>query len=86
MTVNIAWWERILRVVLGGSVVVGALLLMRATDVFGYQALAVAAALIGLDFVVTGAIGFCPLYHKLGRGTARRRVRPLEGEQHASRT
>lgn len=74
MTVNIAWWERVLRVVLGGIVALGAVIVARGTDVFGYQALAVAVALIGLDFVVTGAIGFCPLYHKLGRDTAQRRT------------
>ena len=49
-----------------------AVLVVRGTDVFGYQAIAVAGALLGVDFAVTGAIGFCPLYHKLGRGTAAR--------------
>ena len=78
MTVNLAWWERVLRVVLGGIVALGAVIVARGTDVFGYQALAVAAALIGLDFVVTGAIGFCPLYHKLGRRPLTRR-----GESHS---
>ena len=48
------------------------------------QALAIAASLVGLDFVVTGAIGFCPLYQKLGRGTARRHSTPLEEDHHAS--
>ena len=72
MAINVAWWDRVLRVVLGGIVAVTGVLVARGTDVFGYQALAIAAVLLGLDFVVTGAIGFCPLYHKLGRGTARR--------------
>jgi hypothetical protein len=85
MTVNIAWWDRIFRVLFGGVVALGGLLFARGTDVFGYQALAIAAALVGLDFVITGAIGFCPLYQKLGRGTARRHGMPLEGDHHASR-
>lgn len=74
MTINIATWERVLRVVFGGLVAAGGVLVARETGVFGYQVLAIAAALVGLDFVVTGAIGFCPLYHKLGRGTVRRRA------------
>lgn len=70
MTINIAGWERVLRVLLGGIVALGAMIVARETNVFGYQALAIAAMLLGLDFVVTGAIGFCPLYQKLGRSTA----------------
>lgn len=73
MTINIATWERVLRVILGGLVAVVGVLVARETDIFGYQVLAIAAVLIGLDFVLTGAIGYCPLYHKLGRGTARQR-------------
>lgn len=76
MTVNIVWWERLLRVVLGGIAIVGAVIAVRETDVFGYQALAIAAALVGLDFVVTGAIGFCPLYHSLGRRGLTPRAEP----------
>jgi hypothetical protein len=74
MTVNIAAWERVLRVVLGGLVAAGGVLVVRETGVFGYQALAIAAVLVGLDLIVTGVIGFCPLYHKLRWGTARRRA------------
>jgi hypothetical protein len=74
MPINIATWERVFRVVLGGLVAVGGVLVVRETVVVGYQALAIAAVLVGLDLVVTGTIGFCPLYHKLRWGTARRRT------------
>jgi hypothetical protein len=70
MRTNVATWERVLRVLVGiGLLVIGASV-FQATDVFGYRAFAVAAVLLGLDFAVTGTIGFCPLYHALGWGAA----------------
>lgn len=72
MRTNIASWERVLRVLVGIALVTAGVLVFGETAVFGYRALAVAAALLGLDLAVTGAIGFCPLYYKLGWGTATR--------------
>ena len=64
--VNITPAERIARVVVGSlAAVVGVVLLTSATSVLAIvlQTLLVIA---GLDFVVTGALGHCPLYAKLG--------------------
>jgi Protein of unknown function (DUF2892) len=65
-SVNITPAERIGRVVLGvAAVIAGALLLASAASVFAVvlEVLLIAA---GLDLVVTGALGHCPLYAKLG--------------------
>ncbi len=64
--VNITPAERVGRIVLGaGAVVAGALLLAAAGSVLAVvlEVLLVAA---GLDLVVTGALGHCPLYARLG--------------------
>ena len=65
-TVNISRAEQVGRVVLGaGAVVVGVILLLSAQTVLAVllELLLVAA---GLDLVVTGALGHCPLYQRLG--------------------
>ena len=67
MHVNVSTTERVLRVALGLALVALGAWLFGGTAVLGYRALAVAAALFGLDMLVTGAVGFCPLYYKLGR-------------------
>ena len=69
MKTNIAAWERVARVLVGIGLIALAVLVVRGTDVFGYQAIAVAGALLGADLAITGGLGFCPLYYKLGRGT-----------------
>lgn len=65
-TVNITPGERILRVVLGTiGALTGALLLSQgggAVTVF----FEVLLMLAGLDLVVTGVLGHCPLYKRLG--------------------
>ena len=76
MRTNLAGWERVLRVVLGASMILVGALWFSGTETLGYRALAIAAAVLGLDFTVTGAIGFCPLYHKLGWRTAPARQSP----------
>jgi hypothetical protein len=66
LSINITAAERIGRIVLGGAVaVVGAVLLATAGSVLAVilEVLLVAA---GLDLVVTGVLGHCPLYAKLG--------------------
>ena len=65
-TVNITPAERIARVVVGAlAAIIGVVLLTGATS--GITALLEGLlVLAGLDFVVTGALGHCPLYAKLG--------------------
>ena len=74
--VNITPPERIGRAILGTlGVVFGLAFLAGAPTVF-FATLDVLLALAGLDLVVTGVLGHCPLYAKLGyvprslRGTA----------------
>ncbi|MGH9120892.1 MAG: YgaP-like transmembrane domain [Acidimicrobiales bacterium] len=65
-SINITPIERAGRVVLGiGAVLAGALLLAASSSVLAVvlEVLLVAA---GLDLAVTGALGHCPLYAKLG--------------------
>lgn len=65
--INITPAERVGRVAVGAvGVVVGAILLGSTGGVVG-NVLLVVLVLAGLDLVVTGALGFCPLYKKLGR-------------------
>lgn len=64
--VNIAPAERIARIVLGLlGVVGGAILLVGAASPVA-AVLETLLILAGLDLVVTGATGHCPLYKKLG--------------------
>ena len=66
ITVNITPVERLGRVVIGTiGVVAGALLLASGGGVVA-NALELLLVLAGLDLIVTGAIGHCPLYRKLG--------------------
>jgi len=65
-SVNITPLERFGRVVIGvAAIVAGAVLLLAAGSLLAVvlEVLLVAA---GLDLAVTGAIGHCPLYAKLG--------------------
>ena len=66
MKVNITPAERVGRVLLGAAAaVVGIVLLFSAGSTLAVvlDVLLVAA---GIDLVVTGAVGHCPLYQKLG--------------------
>ena len=66
LSVNITPAERAGRIILGlGAVIAGAFLLASAGTVLAVvlEALLVAA---GLDLVVTGTLGHCPLYARLG--------------------
>lgn len=65
-TVNITTPERVGRIVLGvAAIVAGTVLLFSAGSltVVVLESLLIAA---GLDLVITGALGHCPLYAKLG--------------------
>lgn len=76
---NVGTIERSLRVFGGGlAVVIGLLILLPSPGSVGAGALGVALVLLGLDFVVTGLTGYCPLYHRLGWSTARRTDGPFQ--------
>ena len=64
--INITANERIGRVVIGGAAaVLGVSLLASAVGVLAIL-LETLLVVAGLDLVVTGLLGHCPLYHKLG--------------------
>jgi hypothetical protein len=66
LSVNITPSERVGRIVLGlAAVVFGAVLLATAGSALAVV-LEVLLIVAGLDLVVTGALGHCPLYQRLG--------------------
>jgi hypothetical protein len=64
--VNIAPMERVGRVLVGAVGLIGGIALLASTTSVGIAVLEVLLALAGLDLMVTGALGHCPLYRKLG--------------------
>ncbi len=67
---NLGPLERVLRIVGGGLLAVVAAILWSLSS--GFAAVAwIGLALLGLDFVVTGVRGYCPLYARLGIGRSR---------------
>lgn len=68
---NLGTIERVLRVLLGGALAVWALSLLLGGGALGWQLLRVALIALGVDFVVTGIRGYCPLYKRLGWSSAR---------------
>lgn len=65
-TVNITPIERAGRVLVGAVGLIGGIVLLASATSAGIAALEVLLALAGLDLMVTGALGHCPLYRKLG--------------------
>jgi hypothetical protein len=63
--------ERVVRVVLGAGVALWALSRFLDGGVLGWRLAYAAVIALGLDFVVTGVRGYCPLYRRLGWSTAR---------------
>ena len=64
--INLTLAERLGRVALGGAgATIGLLLLASAGGALAVV-LEVLLVLVGLDLVVTGLLGHCPLYRKLG--------------------
>ena len=63
--VNITPLERAGRILVGSVGAVGGLVLLTSASGALATVLAVLLALAGLDLVVTGALGHCPLYRKL---------------------
>jgi hypothetical protein len=68
---NLGTTERVLRVLLGGALAVWASWLLLGGGPLVWLLLYVAVIALGLDFVVTGIRGYCPLYKWLGWSTAR---------------
>jgi hypothetical protein len=74
--VNITAIERIGRIFVGVVAVIGGLVLLGAAGGAVVAVLEVLLVLAGVDLIVTGALGHCPLYRRLGyvppslRGTA----------------
>lgn len=74
--VNISMVERAGRIAVGlAAVTAGIALLASAASVLAVV-LEVALLLVGLDMIVTGATGHCPLYQKLGHAPRRTRSNP----------
>lgn len=65
-SVNLAPIERVGRVLLGAVGAIGGLLLLASAGGVGVGVLEVLLVVAGLDLVVTGALGHCPLYARLG--------------------
>ena len=65
-TINISRAERVGRILIGAVGFVGAIALLASGASAGIAVLEVLLALAGLDLIVTGALGHCPLYAKLG--------------------
>lgn len=65
-TINIAPAERLGRVFVGLVGLVGGLILLGSAAGAVVAVLEVLLIVAGLDLIVTGALGYCPLYRKLG--------------------
>ena len=65
-TINITPAERVARIVLGLLGTVGGAFLLGSAGTAIAVVLEILLILAGLDLVVTGALGHCPLYKKLG--------------------
>ena len=64
--VNITPAERAGRILVGLAAVIAGLVLLSADGGTAVFVLELLLVLAGLDLVVTGALGHCPLYRKLG--------------------
>jgi len=65
-TINITPLERVGRIALGGAAAAFAVWLLAGAGGFIVILLEVLLLLAGVDLVVTGALGHCPLYRRLG--------------------
>ena len=66
LSVNITPVERVGRVLIGTVAAVGGAFLLASASSALAVILEVLLVLAGLDLVVTGALGHCPLYQRLG--------------------
>jgi hypothetical protein len=65
-SINITLPERVGRVLIGAAAAIGGALLLASAGTILSASLEVLLVLAGLDLVITGALGHCPLYRKLG--------------------
>ena len=65
LDVNITPVERAGRVVMGAAAAIAAIILLTSAGSAVAVVLALLLAAAGLDLVITGALGHCPLYKKL---------------------
>ena len=65
-SINITPPERFGRIFIGLVGVIGGLILLGSAGGPAVAALEVLLILAGLDLIATGALGHCPLYHRLG--------------------
>lgn len=63
--VNVAPPERVARIVIGAVAVIGGVVLLSTGPGIVVLVLEILLVLAGLDLVVTGALGHCPLYARL---------------------
>ena len=66
LSINISPAERIARVLLGALGALGGAVLLLSASAPLAIILEILLVLAGLDLVITGALGHCPLYAKLG--------------------
>ena len=64
--VNITMIERAGRIAVGALGTIAGFALLASAGSAGVAVLEVLLVLAGLDLIVTGALGHCPLYRKLG--------------------
>lgn len=74
--VNITPLERMGRVFIGIVGVLSGIVLLLSTAGLLATVLEILLILAGIDLIVTGATGFCPLYKKLGRSPLSARTQP----------
>ena len=67
---NLGTIERVLRVAAGGALAILAMVLLLGAVGILWQLAYFALIALGVDFVVTGIRGYCPLYNRLGWSTA----------------
>lgn len=79
---NVGPVERGARIIGGSTAAIIGLLWLIGGPASAFVAVAaVVLIVLGLDFFVTGAIGYCPLYHRLGWSTANHRNRAASPRQ-----
>ena len=66
LPINITPTERLARVAVGLAGAIAGVWLLTSASGLGLAILEVLLVLAGLDLVVTGALGHCPLYRRLG--------------------
>lgn len=64
--VNITPRERAGRILVGLAATVAGVVLLASATAAGVVALEILLVLAGLDLAITGALGHCPLYQRLG--------------------